>query len=280
MYIDKETLRENMLMVCKRPGLYVGEARLDKMWNYFCGWYHFGREDIYSWSQEVDMHRWLFMTESASIAHAASLNGWSILRRCYGNESHGIKQLEQMLTEIPFSEQSEDCDLKHSVSHRIFNIYAHYHWGADGYPIDEKVKNIIGAVGREYENIITIAARMIPEPYQQLWIYIHYERYFMQVRFLYYTDEKGWTDNTELTHLESYFDNLLILHAYAALIQKESHKNNCVTIHQKDGETTVGVKKVKGYWEDAFKADFDTALYDKNPFCKSYAAWKESVITQ
>ena len=279
MNIDREALKENLIKVSERPALYIGESRLDYLERFYYGWGHLDTEKIYPWNADFDIQRWLFINESASIAHAATINGWLLLKRCYGNRQYALNQFRRLLDEIPFS-ACDEYELKDTVACQIYQIYAHYHWNSGNYPVDAGIKGIIGKEEKDYESIIPLVSRMISEKYNKLWVYLHYEHYFLQVRFLYFSEESGWVDNAELIYKANYYYDLLILHGYASIIQNERHKNHIITIYSEKGKINMAEKETDDDWHSIFNADADISTCDKSPFIKTYTEWKSSIINR
>lgn len=236
---------------------------------------------------DYDMKKWLFDKESASIAHASSINGWSLFERCYGISEKAIHTFREMLDDIPYS-HSSDYHLEDTVAWHIYQIYMLYHWGNNNcerdnfcaavssnyYPVSQSIRDIVKEVHPSYESLIPFVERMITSPHDELWIYIHYERYFQQVRFLCHTDSRGWIDNVDLTDYENYYNNLVVLHAYCALVQKEEHKNHIVTLHIKHATVKIDIHEVEDVWYRIFNEDEDISASNLNPFSASYTEWK------
>ena len=275
MYIDKQALRENLIKVSSRSGLYLGAIRLDYLQQFYNGWMYFEPEKMQMWNPDYDMQKWVFMKESAAIAHSASLNAWSLLRRCYGNGQAAIDQFRALLDEIPFS-----CGKKldDTVGCQIYEIYSRYHWDDDASPVDGRAIRLYYTITQNYESMIPVVERFISGTHPEIWVYLHYERYFMQARFLYYSTEKGWVENTDLYSSINYYEDLLAFHAYAALIQQENHSNHIITVHSKDGIITIDIQELEDDWNNIINYDADISICDRAPFSKTYTQWKNTVI--
>ena len=76
--------------VMKRPGLYVGSARLDYIKHFVSGFTmsqtlstgNIGNECTLS---NYEMQRWLLTDQSSIIRHAISVNAWTLFFRCFGS---------------------------------------------------------------------------------------------------------------------------------------------------------------------------------------------------
>jgi len=195
-----------------------------------------------------------------------------------------------MLDEIEFSDGKE-YNLLDTVTWHACKIYALYKYGndreeafplppnskvsADYYPVSEKIRSCMGEVRYDYASIVPIITRIINEPFDDLLIYLHYERYFMCVKFLYHTQKEGWLEYTNLNQQQDYYSNLVILHAYASIIQKEEHKNYIITIHKTDNEIIIDSLEVENIGDAIISnhAGNDISMVDNNSFAESYARW-------
>jgi len=250
---------------------------------------------MYNWACNYDIQRWVFLKESISLNSIS--HRWRILlQRCYGNRQEAFNQFQVLLEEIPFSNGNE-FSLIDTVSCHIKQIYHLYKYeceydfdqrysavpnskvSSDYYPVNETIRNIIVKIRHGYENIVPFIIQMINEPYDDLRIYLHYECYFLCVRFLYHTEKDGWVDSTTLMHQHDYYNSLVILHAYASLIQREEHSNHIITLCHTSGVTTIDIVEIEDVWRGIINNDIDISESDKNPFCKSYLEWKNSTIS-
>jgi hypothetical protein len=290
--MDKQSLKEALIKLAQRPGLFIGTNRFDYMQLFYYGWDAFSQIHVYRWMSDYDIQRWLFLKESVSIYRAASIDGWTLMQRCYGNRQEAIDQFKSMLDEIELSSRDE-YNFMDTVSRHIRQVYLLYKWGnidrqeaefnskvsADYYPVNDMIRDAIGNVSHSYESIIPIIARMISEQYSDLWIYLHYERYFLCIKFLYHSEKEGWVENIALAHQQDYYRNLVVLHAYASLIQNEEHQNHILTLRHNDGAVTIDCEETIDEWYGIFNNDIDISDCDKNPFNKSYAEWKRKILS-
>lgn len=240
---------------------------------------------MFQWYCDYDMQKWLFMQESASIAHAASINGWSLFKRCYGIDQNAVEMFQKMVEQIPYTSVLE-ADWGDTVASHIYQIYSLYHWKSSTkgefktkiseyyHPVNQSIRDIIGEVDVAYESIVPLVKRMILELTEDIRIYIHYESYFLQVRFLYYSQNK-WIENIALRDGQQYYYNLIILHAYCALVQKKEHKNHTVTLTIKQGNIESEVHEVEDIWYNIFNKDQDISSCNLNPFQSSYMEWRK-----
>jgi len=281
---SKELLREALINVAKRPSLYVGTERLDYLEKFFTGWRLVATP--YPWADDNEIQEWIFLKESVSIARAASLHGRSLISLCYGNRAEAITQFRTMLEEVKFR-CYDDMNGEHTVSTQIYGVkslfesifegedYFFPHTGKSLEALKLDANKLVGEVKKTYESIIPIISRIVNEPHDDLWVYVHYETYFLSVRFLYRTDKGEWKENTTLFDSKNYFSNLLILHAYVAFVQKKEHENHVVTLRHYKGFTTVDYKEVVGVgvtWHEISSARH------KKTFCKLYEKWKEEIM--
>jgi len=279
---SKESLREALIKLAERPALYVGTDRLDYLENFSAGWGLVTQE--YPWNADCEIQEWIFLKESVSIANAASIHGRSLISRCYGNRIEAINQFKTLLEEVEFSSYA-DKRYRGTVSGQIFGINSLFEsiFEEDDYicpfaslapaALKQTANELVGKVQNTYESIIPIIGHMINEPHDDLWVYLHYDTYFLSVRFLYHTVKGEWKESTALLDREGYFQNLMILHAYVAFVQKEEHKNHIVTLRHTQGFTTVDYKETADVtWHDIL------STHDKKPLCKSYTEWKEAIM--
>ena len=150
-------------------------------------------------------------------------------------------------------------------------------------PVLEKIENTVSKLvdkpERTYESIIPIISRMIPESFDDLWVYLHYERYFLCIRFLYHNEKADWVENTDLSYRDDYFHNLLVLHAYATFVQKEERPSHILTLRHHKNMTTIIEELVTDVWFDILnKPDANTSAYDENPFYISYSKWTKGGV--
>jgi hypothetical protein len=294
---EKQLLKERLLHLTERPAMYVGKKRFDYLLLLYYGWSMFPPSSAYKWMADYDIQKWLFLEEAVSIRGAASLNGWSLMQRCYGNRQEAITQFKNMLEQIDLSSEAE-YHIPDTVSWHIYQIYSTYKWNNDQttltkvvpfmhinrisniyYPLSTTIKNIIGKVKHSYNSIIPLVTRMISEPYSDVLVYLHYEHYFLCVRFLYCSENGDWIDSTALSYKPDYYNNMVILHAYAALIQKERHRNHIVTLHYQNISNVVKIRyeQITDVWYGIFNDDVDITACDERPMSKSYAEWKQKM---
>jgi len=295
---DKQLLKERLLDLVKCPAMYVGKNRFDYMQLFYQGWDMFRSSPAYKWMASYDIQKWLLLKESASL-QTTSINGWCLIQRCYGNRQESITQFKNMLEQIDLSSE-EEYHLPDTVAWHIFQIFSAYKWNDDRtsmmkampfmhnskvsdiyYPLSNTIKNIIGEVKYSYDSIIPLITRMISESYGDVLVYLHYEHYFLCIRFLYRSENGDWIENTALSCKPDYYRDLVILHAYAALVQEERHKNHIVTLRYHNASSAVEIrcKQITDVWYGIFNDDVDITACDANPLSKSYAEWKQAMIS-
>ena len=272
---SKESLREALIKLTERPGLYVGADRLDYLENFSAGWGFV--TSIYPWASDYEIQEWIFLRESVSI-NSASIHGRSLVPRCYGNRKEAIAQYKILLEEVKFS-RWEDEKPTPSVSRLITGITSSFEEeGYDFYAycapaaLRQVAKELVGEVQHSYESIIPIVSRIIGEAYDDLWVYLHFAGCFVCVKFLYHTEKDGWKENTALLNREDYVQKLLILHAYAVFVQEKENKSHIITLRHKQGIITVDCKETADEWRGI------CSDYENKPFSESYAEWKEGII--
>lgn len=264
-----------------RPGMFVGANRLDYIERFLNGFLFYKREILKEescWNSNYEMQRWLFYKESVSIAHGNVINGWSLMARCYGQEKRACEQFRAFMEETPYP--ADKGKSVPTVAEHIYRIYSYYFWEEKEIVSDvflQEAINIIGTVNNSYESIIPFVKQMIPESYEDLLIYVHYETYFLQIRFLYYNQAKGWVDNTALVNQEHYYRDLIILHAYVLLVQKEEHPSHIVTIHSKQNEIVIETMEVADHWNAVLNHGADKRLCSQNPMSLSFFQWRNNI---
>ena len=298
MHLDSVKLKEMLLSIVKTPIMYVGKPRVDYFLRFIDG-INFGNFmynshecfSDYIWEFNYDLQKWIFINESVSIT-SMTINSWSLIQRCYGNGINAFKKLATLLNEIDFTDGTK-YSLDDTVAYHIYQVYSSYKpWGqlpdeyhsynssvsADYYPVSELIKANIGEVIYTYESIIPFIIQMIDDECDNLFIYIHYGSHFLCVKFIYYSKSKGWVECKDLVNKNDYYYNLIILHAYARLIQKEEHESHVISLNQINGNTDIKHINVQDYWHDIFNPDNDIQDYNSSSFDKSYSKWKEAVL--
>ena len=279
----------------KRPGMYVGANRLDYMLCFLSG-FEISKVIIPNDNALLDLgsglERWLLLKESVSI-YSGNVGPQSLMERCYGNGKYACDKLKNYFEESRHN--SNENVVEDSVSMHIRLICDEYQCaGIDSlrsillsyskcnnksyYPLSQKIKDKIGEVEFTYDNIANQVKKMIVDDYDDLWIYLHYEPYFIQIRFLYQKPSKQWVENTSFVSSEDGYDNLVVLHAFAALAQKEEHKNHILTIHCVEKEVNIKVNEITDYSDVVFNRENKTAEMDVEPMYKLYEQWKKEII--
>jgi hypothetical protein len=295
MYIDKQTLKAFLAKISQWPGMYIGENRFDYLRHFVGGafysplWFSEVKGEtspitIFDWQCDYDMQRWLFLKESISIAHSASINGWTIFQLCFGNGRKAIEQFQVMIKEILFS-SGDKYERGDTVSSHIWQVYRHYKYSGisskavksyyidaeseDYYPVSEAIKNTIGEVSYNYESIIPFITRMIKESFSDLRVYLHYGAYFLCVKFMYKSKENVWVENVALANQPDFYYDLVILHAYASIVQQEEHDCHIMYLQHKDDVTTVN---------NIIKSPASAIVHaEESPICQPYEEWKKTI---
>jgi len=291
----KQSFKEVLTLFAKRPHMYVGKNRLDYLFCFLQGAFTSplmfipnNPSDIvsyYSWFSSYDMQKWLLLRESVSIKFNEAIDGWSLMQSCYGVGQLALEKFRIMLDEIDYSDYSKLSRDDTVVCH-IYQVYALYKYGksnglpspnmevsADYYPVSDEIKNIIGKIKYDYSSIIPIVTRMIMEPHDDLLIYLHYERYFMCIKFLYRNAKGDWIEYICLSPQQDNYGDLVILHAYASLIQKEDHKSHIVTVCKSNSEINVNITETGGIENTVFNTEKKISIIDESSFVGSYNKW-------
>ncbi len=274
-------LRDEFKLVLKRPALFTGKDRFDYLDIFLRAYY-----DCSKWNSDYDIQKWLLINESIILPHAITLTGWQLVPIYYGNKNAAIDSFGRLVDEIAFSTNEFNEELPALVVYDIYKYCKYPTLRTNRFFIDEKsdlnsripeIKNIFSEMKKSYENIIPIAKRMINDTYEDLYIYIRYQAYFFQIRFVYLKEGK-WIDLDDLKNLDDYYFNLVVLHAYAELLQKENHKSHIISIHTNNDETKIAVKKTKDVWYDIYNNDLDISFADKKTLYSQYNNWKNEIV--
>lgn len=293
---NNNTLHNLIKLIAKRPAAFVGKGRLDYIDNFISGLYMYRSQftdNKMLWNFNDNMQKWLFLKESASIAGRASINGWSLIKRCYGNDYEACKKFNDYVAEVPFDECESPFRYNkvisaktYGISNRLNKFYEEYENGDSNtnlvdneYLNEELLKQLYISPNKSYESIIPYVQKMIPEAYDDLWIYIKYERYFLQVRFIYFSKDKGWVESTSLVDQEDYYLRLIFLHGYAEFIKPDRKLSQIVSIHYINKNLTeIQITKVEDVWFKIFNQSADISMCNKIALAKSYLDWKNSII--
>lgn len=274
-------LKEEFKKVLKRPALFTGKNRFDYLIIFLRA--YFDR----NWNSNYDIQKWLLINESIILPHAVTLTGWELFQMYFGNRDVAIGKFRQCVEDITFTSNEIDIDIPSLL---IYDIYSYYKYPTlrknKGFIYEEskfnsraiEIINIYKGFKKSYKNIIQIVKRMIKDNFDDLHIYIHYQAYFFQIRFIYCKEGKEWVDVVDLKNEDDYYFNLIVLHAYAELLQKENHKSNIVSIHLKNNEIKINIKKTKDIWWDIFNNDSDISFADKNTLNMQYLNWKNKIL--
>jgi len=276
----KESLRDFLITLTKRPGAFVGTARLDYIMKFSSGCGVATPE--YPWAFDHEVQEWIFLKDSVAIANAASLNAESLLYRCYGNGIEAIDMYRTILGEVEFGIRDIYSGKAVSQIYAIKNHFKHIHdgFGADNFPsgISDEQKQaateLAGDLQPSYENIIPIIGRMIKDPYDDLLVHIYNEKYFQTVRFLFRTNDGEWKSNIALLSRENYYQNLLTLHAYVSFTLKKEHTNHIITLRHENGSITADYKEVHHEVPD----DYGN-FHKMRPLREMYEEWEASVLS-
>jgi len=265
----KESLRSALLTVLERPGMYIGAERLDSLLHFFDGWHLVA--SVYPWDDDLEIHEWVFLRESVSLA-TASLRGPSLISRCYGNGREAIDQYRTLLHEAEFRSRADrqtSCTVGEQVLGLRWLIQSRFEEdGRGGYGrrisgvLEQAAKELVGQVQDTYESIIPIMRRMADEPHDELWAYLHFHGAFLMARFLYRAEGGDWKDSTELRDKDGYLQNLLTVHAYAGH-GGDGHERRIITLRYGQGVTTV--------------VDDTKTVEVEKPLCVAYEEWSQRI---
>jgi len=274
-------LKEEFKKVLKCPELYTGKNRFDYLIIFLRAYFDC------NWNSDYDIQKWLLINESIILPHSVTLTGWVLLQMYFGNRDVAIEKFRKSVDDISFTSNEIDVYIPSLL---IYDIYSYYKYPTlrknKGFIYEKSIFNLRAVeiinnykgFKKSYENIIQIVERMIKDNYDDLHIFIHYQTYFFQIRFIYLKEGKEWVDVVDLKNQDNYYFDLIILHAYAELLQKENHKSNIVSIHLKNNEIKINIKKTKDIWRDIFNNDSDISFADKNTLNMQYLNWKNEIL--
>jgi hypothetical protein len=201
--IEKQDAEAFQLLqsLLNRPGMYVGEVRFDYIDFLFRG-YCMGRKSKIDFLPSRELQYWLFHTQSASLH--GSLSGATLFYRCFGLRDIAFENYKAFLN----ASLPADCE---KVEHQLYAYEeAHktvrYDW-EDDIPADH-YKKLAQSVYINIKEMLEKAGLF----YDGIKIYIHKERLFNQVRFLFH-GSNGWMTDSQIIIRPEYHEHLLAIHA-------------------------------------------------------------------
>ena len=267
MVDSRESLRSALLAVVERHGMFVQGHRLDSLFAFFDGWALVA--PVYRWDDDLEIHEWIFLRESVSFA-SQSLLGRSLVSLCYGNGREAIDQYKTLLGEVEFRSRA-DRGANCTIGEQVFGIWriiaGHGTDQSGGYGGGTRMSGVLKQAAKQliekphdtYEDMVPLMRRMVDEPHDELWAYLHTHGVLM-ARFLYRAEGGDWQDSTSLRDKDGYLENLLLVHAYAMYMGK-TLKDDVVTVRYSHGVTSVEHEE-----PDAEK-----------PLCVAYNEWSQRV---
>ncbi|MDR1704279.1 MAG: hypothetical protein LBS19_06295 [Clostridiales bacterium] len=274
--MSSKEFREELLKLPDHPDV-AASGRFDRLKRLFFNKDYWAGKERYHWNFDLDMQRRLLIAESASIAQGASSGGWELHQRCYGNGGEALKQYKMSIERfVPFSD-FKYYFLEDTIAIQVYHRYHFLLYGHSPSQPTQKIQELITAQGMSYIGILGIIDYMMYRSYGEVWVYIHYESYFLQVRFLYRDKNNEWCDSADSIHMDNYEDTV-VLHTYATLVHKHEWKSEIVTVHSKNGIISVTTQDTDDIWKDIIDNGKDISACDEDPFCKSYKRWKEKVL--
>lgn len=259
------SVKENYCEVMKRPGMYIGQMRLDYLRVFMQG--HVGAiadmDNTWfendNWEFFRDMQQWLFMYESVSM-QASSLNSWSVFFRYFGKDQLAMSRFSAFLrADVPKVNFIYENQLFHdnTINGEIYGVLEH----------DDKESVTIKQMKAFILQTVMEMAGEIDVEYDEVRIYVRKDKFYLQLRFVVHT-QNGWFDDTAIIRNLDNYERILKMHAYL-------HKLESADIH----EIRCYEKKVYTYLDD-------TELFDKTPmnlgsditddttFYHDYLQWK------
>lgn len=232
---EKELIRGMM----KRPSLYVDAYRLDYLRHFLTGLdFPVDKSCFYedSWAIEYDLEKWLFINESVSIRNASSINGWSPFFRTFGVRGLAINAFNYFLCDDLLTERHPDL-LKDTPAWKIYGVNSHL---KDRRPY-KQCKNSGQYDSPKFSQLLIIVNSMIEDYVEKIKVYLHYDDYFMQIRF-YFKRDGCWIDGNSLKSQDGYYDKLTALHACAELVFEKEYLYKSITIDYHKGKIDFSIQ--------------------------------------
>jgi len=86
---------------------------------------------------------------------------------------------------------------------------------------------------------------------------------------MYKSDENVWIENVALAKQPDLYYDLVILHAYASIVQQKEHDCHIIHLHHKDGVTTVN---------NVIESPGSAIVHaEVSPICQPYEEWKKMI---
>ncbi len=212
---DKDFCKEIM----KRPGMYVGESRLDYI-RYFLSGYcickmSFDTND--DWDENYELQYWVMTNQSACIRRMASLNGWTLFFNCFGIRTIALMNFSRYLhDEIPSPPNIDDRSFhERCAAHDVYTLVNKLEKENEDNFISIK-HLIVGIIGELIGEVDT--------NYDDIRVYVYRDTYFSQIRFVFHTPN-GWHDDCNIINKTSNYNKLVKLHAAVECVEDKDIKN-------------------------------------------------------
>lgn len=269
----------------KRPAMYTGEESVKSLETYYNGIiYGLNEYEKRSpcfapyWDSNGDIQRYMFLNEGISILHAASINGWSVFYRYFGNSyKYSIEEFAKLMDNVPFSVYNENDN---NISEKIYGGYCFYKYedkknvSSDDIKKSRLNKRTLESEKMFFNEIVNIAGRLIANKSKELICYIHIENLFLQTRFFYIDENDKYVDFVSLKENRNYEENLIFLHSYISSMDIENLE---LTIIKKNGNVRVYKKKIKKIDYKKMRGDF-TKFKENDLLVNRFNNWKRKYV--
>ena len=260
---EKARVKELM----RRPGLFVGTARLDYLLHFAAGSDLAGmirKKDhpIRSWNVNVELQHWMLTRHSAIIRGDASLNAQSLFFRYFGTGTQALSEFSRYLhcDEYPIIIFNDEA--KNPISNTVYSLYQ-----------KEKDNRKSHSIKREVTSIIEEWISRDSQPHDEIRIYIRRVNYFTSIRFVYHTNQ-GWKDDTVILKDSECFPKLLKLHALLECLDD----SELTILNERPSKFFVHAD-VSEINADHKMADIGHLMKDDDALVNQYEQWKISITS-
>ncbi|GEM_PF-5511334 len=274
---EAENINEAISLLNKiliRPGMFVGQHRLDFVEIYFAGWSAHQRS---IWSLSYDLKQWLFLKES--VCGSSSMDGWSVFYETYGVTEPAIARFREFMeTNIPtsvFDHRQWD-----TVTEHVGTIWASalHPEGprADLRPYMDFDQKWVVNEDKVCAEVIRQVKRIAGSTCKRIKVFVHTGRAVAQVRF-FFDDGSGWQDGISLNTTPDYYAKMVVLHGYLKLAEKMVSNTSIITIEWDDN--VKGIKtNCETYQAPEFHFRYETPPKEEYLLSNQFADWKAREI--
>lgn len=310
MLKNQASFQQVSLQAARIPAAFVGTARLDYLFHFLSGLEAAAPNGAHPFAENqfLLMEKYLLCKEGASFR--GSLNAHTLFMRCYGVHSNACAQYYNFLTlcsqsaiqpELPFIyPQNLRPDMLSgpgaqlspsiaSLAERFSNAKekakASFFPAAKATFVPYLSPGLFAALGKVeagYAGILPIVKALLPagtRP-EELWLYLHYERFFLQLRFL-YRETGVFTDGQTLfppTAEGQGISTLTLLHGLAWAAGEQENYPRTVVLKEKGGAVTQSITPMPAVWDDIIGGKKDISFGSKHAFAAIYEQWKKRVL--